>query len=188
MGNLLNWKTTFEEDIQHFDVEKSSDGTSYESIGSVEANGDDLEEASYRFFDTRLGSSKSYYRLKVVEKDGTSSYSQTILVNKQKPNNFSVVAFSSVLVKKNFDLTLDSVTEGQLEYALVSYKEELISEEFQYIYPGANEISLSLEGLAAGTYKIQLKLDQEEEFLVIQKAGDNQRSNMASSKKIKKKD
>lgn len=186
MGNLLNWKTTFEEDVRHYDVEKSADGAVFETIGTVESNGDLSDEKAYRFFDTKLGSQKNYYRLKVVEADGTSSYSQTILVNKEKPNQFAVVAYSSVLAKTSFDLTLDAVTEGQLEYALVSYKGELITEEFQYIYPGLNELQVSLEGLPEGTYKVKLKLDAEEEFLVIQKASDGQKSNVASSQKIKK--
>jgi len=186
MGNLLNWKTTFEEDVRHYDVEKSADGSAFETIGTVESNGDLSDEKAYRFFDTKLGSQKNYYRLKVVEADGTSSYSQTILVNKEKPNQFAVVAYSSVLAKTSFDLTLDAVTEGQLEYALVSYKGELITEEFQYIYPGLNELQVSLEGLPEGTYKVKLKLDAEEEFLVIQKASDGQKSNVASSQKIKK--
>ena len=186
MGNLLNWKTTFEDDVQHYDVEKSADGVAFENIGTVESNGDLSDEKAYRFFDTKLGSQKNYYRLKVVEADGTSSYSQTILVNKKNPNQFAVVAYSSVLAKTTFDLTLDAVTEGQLEYALVSYKGELITEEFQYIYPGLNELQVSLEGLPEGTYKVKLKLDAEEEFLVIQKASDGQKSNVASSQKIKK--
>jgi len=165
MGNLLNWKTSFEEDVQHYDVEKSRDGVDFENIGSVESSVDS-EEKAYRFFDTKLGSQKSYYRLKVVEADGTSSYSQTILVNKEQPNQFAVVAYSSVMAKTTFDLTLDAVTEGQLEYALVSYKGELIFEEFQFLYPGLNEIQLSLQDLPEGTYKVKLKLDEEEEFLV----------------------
>jgi len=187
MGNLLNWKTSFEEDVQHYDVEKSRDGVDFENIGSVESSVDS-EEKAYRFFDTKLGSQKSYYRLKVVEADGTSSYSQTILVNKEQPNQFAVVAYSSVMAKTTFDLTLDAVTEGQLEYALVSYKGELIFEEFQFLYPGLNEIQLSLQDLPEGTYKVKLKLDEEEEFLVIQKASDGQKSSVASSQKIKKKD
>jgi len=186
MGNLLNWKTSFEEDVQHYDVEKSKNGVDFENIGTVETNGDLSDEKAYRFFDTKLGSQKSYYRLKVVEADGTSSYSQTILVSKEKPNQFAVVAYSSVMAKTTFDLTLDAVTEGQLEYALVSYKGELVSEEFQYVYPGLNEIQLNLQDLPEGTYKVKLKLDAEEEFLVIQKASDGQKSNVASSQKIKK--
>jgi len=186
MGNLLNWKTSFEEDVQHYDVEKSADGVDFENIGSVETNEDLNDEKAYRFFDTKLGSQKSYYRLKVVEADGTSSYSQTILVNKENPNQFAVVAYSSVMAKTTFDLTLDAVTEGELEYALVSYTGELVFEEFQFLYPGLNEIQLSLQGLPEGTYKVKLKLDTEEEFLVIQKASDGQKSNVASSQKIKK--
>lgn len=188
MGNLLNWKTSLEEDVQHYDVEKSVDGVGFESIGTVESTTDDGDEKAYRFFDTQLGTQKSYYRLKVVEEDGTSSYSQTILVNKQKPNQFAVVAYSSVMANTQFDLTLDAVTEGQLEYALVSYKGELISEEFQYVYPGLNDVHVSLQDLPEGAYKVKLKLDEEEEFLVIQKASDGQKSNVASSRKIKKND
>lgn len=186
MGNLLNWTTSFEDNVQHYDIEKSADGLVYESIGTVESNAELSDENAYRFFDTKLGSQKNYYRLKVVESDGTSSYSQTIMVNKVKPNQFAVVAYSSVLAKTNFDLTLDAVTEGQLEYALISYKGEMITEEFQYIYPGLNDLHVSLEGLPEGTYKVKLKLDAEEEFLVIQKASDGQKSNVASSQKIKK--
>ena len=117
------------------------------------------DEKEYHFYDTKLGVQKSYYRLKVVEADGTSSYSQTILVNKEKPNQFAVVAYSSVMAKTTFDLTLDAVTEGQLEYALVSYTGELIFEEFQFLYAGLNEIQLSLQDLPEGTYKVKLKLD-----------------------------
>ncbi|MEM1122745.1 MAG: hypothetical protein AAGJ18_20035 [Bacteroidota bacterium] len=186
MGNLLNWTTSFEDNVQHYDIEKSADGLVYESIGTVESNAELSDENAYRFFDTKLGSQKNYYRLKVVESDGTSSYSQTIMVNKVKPNQFAVVAYSSVLAKTNFDLTLDAVTEGQLEYALISYKGEMITEEFQYIYPGLNDLHVSLEGLPEGTYKVKLKLDAEEEFLVIQKASDGQKSNVASIQKIKK--
>ena len=68
------------------------------------------------------------------------------------------------MAKNTFDLTLDAITEGQLEYALVSHKGELIYEEFQYLYPGLNEIQLSLQDLPEGAYKVVLKLDNEEEL------------------------
>lgn len=186
MGNLLKWKTSFEENTQHFNIEKSVDGINFENIGTVEASGDLSEEKDYRFFDTKLGIQKSYYRLKVVELDGTSSFSQAILVDKKKLNQFAVVAYSSVLTKKDFDITLDAVTEGQLEYSLISYQGEMIFEEFKYIYPGLNDIQLSLQDMPEGTYKVKLKLDNEEEFLVIERTSDGQKSNVASSTKIKK--
>lgn len=185
-GNLLKWKTSLEENVEQYDVEKSFNGIDFENIGTVEAITSNSGEKAYHFFDTKLGTQKSYYRLKVVEADGTSSYSQTILIKKERLNQFAVVAYSSVMAKNTFDLTLDAITEGQLEYALVSHKGELIYEEFQYLYPGLNEIQLSLQDLPEGAYKVVLKLDNEEEFLIIHKASDGQKSNVASSQKIKK--
>ena len=186
MGNLLSWKTTFEEDVEYYDVEKSDDGQRYENIGKVALSDEDNDEKTYRFFDARLGTNTAYYRLKVVEADGTSSYSQTVLVNKKKPNQFAVVAYSSVLTQQSFDLTLDAVTEGELAYALLSYKGELMMENFQYLTPGLNELRIEMTDVPAGTYKVRLKLDKEEEFLVIQREGTNDKTNVASSQKIKR--
>ena len=59
MGNLLNWKTSFEEDVQHYDVEKSRNGVDFENIGTVESNIDMSDEKAYRFFDTKLALRKA---------------------------------------------------------------------------------------------------------------------------------
>lgn len=188
MGNLLKWETSFEEDTESFIVEKSTDGITFKNIGTVSATGMNNEENAYRFMDTGLGMNTSYYRLKVVDLDGTSSYSQVATINKIKPNQFSVVSYSSALADKTFDITLDALTEGQLEYELVSYQGELVYSEFQFLYPGLNELQISLENATEGIYKVKLRVDEEEEVLVIQKAGDElaKKVNMASSKKIKR--
>jgi len=186
MGNLLSWETSYEENTNLFIIEKSTDWMSFKNVGTVEASGDTDEENSYRYMDTGLGMDKSYYRLKVVEEDGTSSYSQVATVNKTKPNQFSVVAYSSTLAEKTFDITIDALLPGQLEYELVSYQGELVFTEFQILYPGLNELQVSMEDATEGIYKIKLRVDNEEEVLVIQKASDElaKKVNMASTKKI----
>ncbi len=188
MGNLLQWETSFEEETDLFIVEKSTDGISFKNIGTVEATGNSNDENAYRFMDTGLGVAKSYYRLKVVDTDGTSSYSQVATINKVKLNQFAVVAYSSILADKTFDISIDALIEGQLEYELVSYQGELVYSEFQYLYPGLNELKVNLEDATEGIYKVKLRLDEEEELLVIQKAGDElaKKINMASTKKIGK--
>lgn len=188
MGNLLQWETAYEEDTDLFMIEKSTDGITFNNIGTVEANGNSDDEKAYRFMDTGLGKDNSYYRLKVVDTKGTSSYSQVATVHKKTPNQFAVVAYSSALADKSFDITIDALVEGQMEYELVSYQGELVQTEFQFLYPGLNELKVSLEDATEGIYKVKLRLDGEEELLVIQKAGDElaKKVNMASTKKIKK--
>jgi len=188
MGNLLQWETSFEEDTDLFMVEKSTDGITFSHIGTVEAVGNSMEEKAYRFMDTGLGEENSYYRLKVVDVKGTSSYSQVATVHKKTPNLFAVVAYSSALAEKSFDITIDALQGGQLEYELVSYQGELVHMDFKFLEPGLNELEVSLENATEGLYKVKLRLDGEEELLVIQKAGDElaKKVNMASTKKIKK--
>lgn len=182
-GNLLNWKTSAEQEVAHFQVEKSTDGINFKNFETIESDATKSGENEYWFFDTHLGVPKSYYRLKIVANDGASSYSQVIVMNKQQPNQLAVVAYSNVRVKSNFDLSLDSVIEGQLEYALINSQGKLISEEFQYLYPGLNELQISLENLPSGHYKVVLKMDEEEESLFIYKENEAQQL-AVSSKKI----
>jgi len=66
------------------------------------------------------------------------------------------------------------------------YQGELVYTEFQFLYPGLNELKVSLEDATEGIYKVKLRVGEEEEVLVIQKAGDElaKKVNMASTKKI----
>jgi len=186
MGNLLQWETSYETNTDIFIVEKSTDGITFKNIGSIDASGDTNDEKSYRYLDTSLGMTKSYYRLKVLDQDGTSNYSQVTIINKLNSNNFAVVAYSSALAEKSFDITVDALGEGQLELELVSYQGELVYNDFQFLYPGLNELSVSLEDATEGVYKVKLRVGEEEEVLVIQKASDelSKKVNMASTKKI----
>jgi len=54
------------------------------------------------------------------------------------------------------------------------------------LYPGLNDLQVSLEDATEGIYKVKLRVGDEEEVLVIQKAGDelSEKVNMASTKKI----
>ncbi len=186
MGNLLQWETSYEANTDIFIVEKSTDGITFKNIGSIDASGDTNDEKSYRYLDISLGMTKSFYRLKVVDQDGTSSYSQVTTINKLKSNQFSVVAYSSALADKSFDVSIDALTEGQLEFELVSYQGDLVYTDFQFLYPGLNDLQVSLEDATEGIYKVKLRVGDEEEVLVIQKAGDelSEKVNMASTKKI----
>lgn len=79
---LLEWKTGSEDNLNHFEVERSaSEPNSYVNIGSVTAIGNN----SYYYFrdNTTLLSPAApvyYYRLKLVDNSGNYVYSQTITV------------------------------------------------------------------------------------------------------------
>jgi len=83
----LAWATASEKRSAYFDVERSTDGRSFERIGTVAAAGNSLSPRSYSLPDNQLpaGVLTLYYRLRAVDQDGAVSYSpvRTVLLEGQ---------------------------------------------------------------------------------------------------------
>ncbi len=74
---LLNWVTSSEIDNTFFVVEKSIDGNRWEQLGVVESIGNSSNATHYSFVDTKQAAI-AYYKLKQVDLDGRSTYSQVL--------------------------------------------------------------------------------------------------------------
>jgi hypothetical protein len=73
----LAWATASEKNSLAFEVERSTDGAAFAKIGTVAAAGTTAAAHSYGLLDAALpaGARVLYYRLKLVDLDGTFSYS-----------------------------------------------------------------------------------------------------------------
>jgi len=75
----LAWTTASELSSAYFGVERSLDGSRYEELGRVAAQGNKVSATSYAFRDAGLGALPAgqpvYYRLRQVDLDGTLAYS-----------------------------------------------------------------------------------------------------------------
>lgn len=74
---LLSWETSFESEIQGFYLQRAkADGISFEDITFIPSTGNDNESMnSYTFPDYNyIKNSINYYRLRVLENDGSSYY------------------------------------------------------------------------------------------------------------------
>jgi hypothetical protein len=74
----LTWTTASEWNSDYYSVERSEDGLSFNTIASLNASGYSTQPSNYFFFDnhvTELGSGKIYYRLLMVDTDGSFEYS-----------------------------------------------------------------------------------------------------------------
>lgn len=77
-SNQLNFSTTYEMNFDHFEIEHSSNGRSFNKIGEVNSQIDCSEVCEYVFKDKSPGKGTNYYRLKIVDKDLSYSYSKII--------------------------------------------------------------------------------------------------------------
>lgn len=84
-GNVLQWTTASEINNKGFEVERSTNGRLFETIGFVEGNTDSRQALNYSFTDATQ-QSLTYYRLKQIDWDGTSTYSRIISVKRKNEN------------------------------------------------------------------------------------------------------
>lgn len=73
---LLTWHTESELNNAYFDVETSVDGKTFHKIGSVNGHGTTTEAHSYELVHENPATGINYYRLKQVDTDNTTTYSQ----------------------------------------------------------------------------------------------------------------
>lgn len=85
---LLEWATASEDNNHGFEVEVSEDARNFRKIGFVESKAVNTQlKQYYRFRDTGINEAGTrYYRLRQLDLDGTSTYSDSKAVSFNKPN------------------------------------------------------------------------------------------------------
>jgi hypothetical protein len=80
----LNWSTSSEKNSSYFIVERSRNGVAFDSVGAVTALGRFDLPTSYEFIDLQPLAGNRYYRLRIVELDGTQVYGKVYKVTSGK--------------------------------------------------------------------------------------------------------
>jgi hypothetical protein len=76
----LNWATSAERNNRHFNIERATDGVSFNTMATVMGSGSTAALVSYHFTDVKAPATKLYYRLLQVDFDGKSTHSPVVVV------------------------------------------------------------------------------------------------------------
>jgi hypothetical protein len=87
--NLI-WGTKTEKNSDKFVIERKTIGDTWEAIASVKAAVLSNSPKNYSYLDTKLQSGKYQYRLKMVDNDGSFSYSSVEAAEVAIPKDFAV--------------------------------------------------------------------------------------------------
>lgn len=82
-SNLLTWKTATEKDNNFFAIESSTDGKVFNEVGKVTGK-NTTSVTNYEFEDKAPANTKTYYRLKQVDFDGTATFSPVITCKSER--------------------------------------------------------------------------------------------------------
>ncbi|MCF2443289.1 T9SS type A sorting domain-containing protein [Dyadobacter sp. CY345] len=74
--SMLTWVTSQEVNAERFDIQRSADAKSWETIGHKAATGESDDKVYYQFTDYQPLPRDNYYRLKMIDHDGTFALSR----------------------------------------------------------------------------------------------------------------
>lgn len=92
-GVALDWSTAMEENNDYFTIERSLDGTTFDSIVSVPGAGNSKTRLDYTTTDKNVFTAITYYRLKQTDYDGKFTYSKIIYVDTHELEKEHVVVY-----------------------------------------------------------------------------------------------
>ena len=81
-NHVLRWETATEQDAASFTVEHSRDGDRFEELTTLAAAGDSDELREYHYVHARPEEGTHLYRLRQTDRDGTSSYSHLVTLER----------------------------------------------------------------------------------------------------------
>ncbi|WP_207491899.1 DUF5018 domain-containing protein [Aridibaculum aurantiacum] len=145
-----SWTTTNEINTQRFEVERSANGRAFTAIGNAAA-ANTIGVNNYSFADRAPLQGISYYRLKVVDKDGKFNYSKTISINNK--SSFSLAVYPNPAAN-NLVVTHAKATSGATLRIVTADGRTVTSLQVQQ---GATITNADITRLAPGNYLLILE-------------------------------
>ena len=144
----LDWKTSSETNSSHFDIERSTNGFSYEKIGEVKAAGNSNTVSYYDFTDRLPVKGMNYYRLKQVDLDGKYSYSE--IRNVEIKTDMPLFVIQNNLMDGSAVIVKTSVSPAYLGIF------DMAGRKLKDISILSNNQQVNLSYLPSGTYTVAL--------------------------------
>jgi hypothetical protein len=156
----LQWVTVNETDAT-FEIERSSDMTQYQLIGTVKGRAPPGMGESYSFMDPKLLTGPAYYRIKVIE-GSKSQYSKVILLS-NTGLNFMIRALANPF-QSNISFELETPVDGVTQISLVDGFGRSVKQTKLNVIKGTNLVRLEdLASLPPGVYT--LRIQQQEKVI-----------------------
>ena len=154
--NILNWVTKNELNNDRFEVERSTDGSFFEAIGSVKGRGTTNLTSEYIFADDAPYNGANFYRLRQIDFDGKATYSKIILINVKSDRTAIVnVRPNPTTSQLYYSIYTPISTNGVA--TITDMLGRVVYTQSVSLLSGYTNMEFDAENLAAGSYMITLR-------------------------------
>ncbi|MCP4437673.1 MAG: T9SS type A sorting domain-containing protein [Aureispira sp.] len=158
---LINWVTSNEQNVAYFEIERSANAVDFESIGEVQAtNGTKDETNYYQLIDQSPLLGQSYYRIRIVEQDGSSALSPVKALSFEN-DQVANLAIQPNPFQDKLKVSFESPNQTTVKLALYNNLGHVVYEVEKKVNEGFNNVTiLPQKEWVKGAYILQLKSEQ----------------------------
>jgi protocatechuate 3,4-dioxygenase beta subunit len=158
-GNVseVSWITVDEKNVHHFEIERSTDGSSFVQVSQKQALGNTNGQHGYSITDDVLDLmhlNLIYYRVKAVDQDGKFVYSNIVSV---RPNQTETISAYPTPFTDQITIDYLSVEASEVDVVLTDGAGKVVAHQLFTTKEGQNRLLFNgLAPLASGQYYIRI--------------------------------
>ena len=172
-NNILEWSTAQEANSKHFELENSTDNSSFTRIATVMAKGNSTLTTNYSHTHTNPVAAVNYYRLKFVDLDGSSTMSKTIAIKNEGTSVTLNTVYPSPF-KDRIELSITAISNEKIDILIYDPNGRRVRAIESDLAKGLNVIAVTrLNSLASGIYFIEIKTSKTSLRTKVFKANSN---------------
>jgi hypothetical protein len=156
-GVWLQWSTASEQDSDYFQIERSSDGKTWEPLGRVVAAGQSNVVRNYEFLDKTPLFGWQYYRLLQKDWDGTSAYYGPVSLFSNAAAG-SLEVYPTVFVDQ-LNLKMQARGQQSIQFTIRNAMGQVLEQGF--LATNGQETTLETGAWPAGGYFVQIYTAQK---------------------------
>lgn len=161
----LSWTTTENAETQYFDIQRSVDGRTFQTVGRTMVQSPEISKASYGYADdvSVLPSRTIYYRLRVQHNNGKVTYSNVVKVSKAERQTEVLLFPSPATQYVTISVPVTHRTEVKAEVLDIAGKP--LYRSTQWLQAGDNLITVDdVAHWPSGVYLLRLTMGGETQW------------------------
>ena len=151
--HVLSWKANCSSASVTFEVQRSTDGQYFTYLNNITASQARCSQP-FDFTDEHPASGINYYRIKIIDIDSKSTYSNIISLT-LKTKEIELVSLSpNPAIKANPVLKINTGDGSLVNIVISDFAGRFVRNQTAQLIPGINTIILNTQSLARGVYQV----------------------------------
>ncbi|HSC38259.1 MAG TPA: T9SS type A sorting domain-containing protein, partial [Chitinophagaceae bacterium] len=151
-ATLVTWSTAKEIDVDHYEIQRSTDGTSFTRLGDLTPNnGSGIYD--YQYTDKQPVKGWNYYKIAIIDRDGKKQFSP---VFKTFDNAGGLAVKRVINQSAQIILELQSNEAQNAGLQVINSTGLLVYKDNRHIDAGSSTLTINTGSLSSGIYYIKL--------------------------------